>query len=178
MLRSGHASVALPEAKKNRGPLLAVRDLLVDCKPDSVSRGRPPARNHSSRATYPREAGSLSFPIWSFSEWGLHCRRCHHLRGELLPRHFTLTGRPLGRSRAEGRRYVFCCTFPGIASGGRYPPLRPAESGLSSTLVGRSRTMGRGCDLHWKKLIIITSAGISTPGNRRGPRRPGSPGRS
>ena len=30
-------------------------------------------------------------PIWLCSEWGLPCRPCCHVRGELLPRHFNLT---------------------------------------------------------------------------------------
>ncbi len=31
-------------------------------------------------------------PIWSCTGWGLPCRPCRQERGELLPRHFTLTG--------------------------------------------------------------------------------------
>ncbi len=30
------------------------------------------------------------------------------------------------------RRFTFCCTFPGLTAGGRYPPPRPTEPGLSS----------------------------------------------
>ena len=30
------------------------------------------------------------FPIWPCSGWGLPCRPCYHVRGELLPRRFTL----------------------------------------------------------------------------------------
>ena len=30
-------------------------------------------------------------PIWPYSGWGLPCHGCCHPRGELLPRHFTLT---------------------------------------------------------------------------------------
>ena len=47
--------------------------------------------------------------------------------GELLPRRFTLTAGP-----EPARRFAFCCTFPGLAAGGRYPSLRPPEPGLSS----------------------------------------------
>ncbi len=32
----------------------------------------------------------------------------------------------------DGRRYAFCCTFPDLAVGGRYPPRCPVEPGLSS----------------------------------------------
>ncbi len=51
--------------------------------------------------------------------------------GELLPHRFTLT------SRAGGppRRSTFCCTFPGLAAGGRYPSPCPAQPGLSSRRV-------------------------------------------
>jgi hypothetical protein len=31
------------------------------------------------------------FPIWPCSGWGLPCRPCCHVRGELLPHRFTLT---------------------------------------------------------------------------------------
>ena len=47
--------------------------------------------------------------------------------GELLPHRFTLTA---GFPR---RRFAFCCTFPDLAAGGRYPPSHPLEPGLSST---------------------------------------------
>ena len=45
-------------------------------------------------ATYPgARVGTLKrSPIRSCSGWGLPCHRCHHLRGALLPHHFTLTG--------------------------------------------------------------------------------------
>jgi hypothetical protein len=46
--------------------------------------------------------------------------------GELLPHRFTLT------ARCAGRRSAFCCTFPGLTAGGRYPPSHPVEPGLSS----------------------------------------------
>jgi hypothetical protein len=48
--------------------------------------------------------------------------------GELLPHRFTLAERVRGRTR----RFAFCCTFPDLATGGRYPPPYPAEPGLSS----------------------------------------------
>ena len=33
-------------------------------------------------------------PIWSCTGWGLPCHSCRQECGELLPRHFTLTGNP------------------------------------------------------------------------------------
>ena len=50
---------------------------------------------------------AMRFPIWPCFGWGLPCRPCYHVRGELLPRRFTLAvpGEPgLGR-------FAFCCTF-------------------------------------------------------------------
>jgi len=47
--------------------------------------------------------------------------------GELLPHRFTLTDR-----EKPCRRFAFCGTFPSLAAGGSYPPLRSAEPGLSS----------------------------------------------
>ncbi len=42
---------------------------------------------------------SRDHPIWSCTEWGLPCHRHHWRCGELLPRHFTLTGDwPCGQS--------------------------------------------------------------------------------
>jgi hypothetical protein len=56
--------------------------------------------------------------------------------GELLPHRFTLT--PAHRSTPW--RSVFCGTFPSRdqSGGGRYPPPRPTESGLSSTACPQS----------------------------------------
>ena len=39
---------------------------------------------------------------------------------------------PLPPLLAKRRRFVFCGTVPVLADGGRYPPLRPMEPGLSS----------------------------------------------
>ncbi len=44
------------------------------------------------RAADVKDTRSLTrLPIWLCSEWGLPCRPCCHVRGELLPRHFNLT---------------------------------------------------------------------------------------
>jgi hypothetical protein len=55
--------------------------------------------------------------------------------GELLPHRFTLTPAHL----STPWRSVFCGTFPSRdqSGGGRYPPPRPTESGLSSTACPR-----------------------------------------
>lgn len=51
--------------------------------------------------------------------------------GELLPRRFTLTsGTRLATD--TGWRFVFCGTFPDLATGRRYRPPCPVEPGLSS----------------------------------------------
>ncbi|GEM_PF-3717224 len=71
----------------------------------------------------------LLLSVWHCTQWGLPCRRNHLPRGELLPRHFTLTL----KIKIVSRRYFFCCTFPGLTTGGRYPSLCPAVSGLSSS---------------------------------------------
>ncbi len=45
------------------------------------------------------------------------------------------------RSTSEqiaARRSTFCCTFPILTDGGRYPPPRPMEPGLSSARTGRA----------------------------------------
>ena len=46
-----------------------------------------------------------------------------------------LTVSPLPHGPKSARRFAFCCTFPGLSAGGRYPSLRPAEPGLSSRRV-------------------------------------------
>lgn len=56
---------------------------------------------------YPRAMGGPpNPPIWPCSRWGLPCVRHHWRTGELLPRHFNLTG------RISSRRCHFCGTFP------------------------------------------------------------------
>ena len=46
-----------------------------------------------------------------------------------------LTVSPLPRRPKPTRRFAFCCTFPGLSAGGRYPSLRSMEPGLSSRPV-------------------------------------------
>lgn len=48
--------------------------------------------------------------------------------------YLTMTAR-LASNAETARRYIFCGTFPILADGGRYPPLRPLEPGLSSSMT-------------------------------------------
>jgi len=70
--------------------------------------------------------------------------------GELLPHRFTLTARrpseAMPRRQTSSRRFAFCCTFPDLTAGGRYPSPRPVEPGLSSR---RCRLKGR-CGGPWR----------------------------
>ena len=92
------------------------------CKPDSgssceataISLGptsRPASNDLPGRCS--ARVVAITFPIWSFSGWGLPCRVCHHTRGALLPHRFTLT------DAVKHRRFVFCGTFPELALGCR-----------------------------------------------------------
>ncbi len=82
-------------------------------------RGGPPL----TRFVAPRDRP----PIRSCSGWGLPCRTGRPVRGELLPRRFTLTARC-----NSGRRCAFCGAVLGVAPTGDYPAPCPAEPGLSS----------------------------------------------
>jgi len=64
-----------------------------------------------SHARTPRCRFPCDFPIWPCSRRGLPCHRCCHLRGALLPHHFTLTCDPSheGSSRIGG---IFLLHFP------------------------------------------------------------------
>lgn len=82
---------------------------------------------HASSSLPVRSAGTTSTrTAWPCSKWGLPCRIRRRLRGELLPRLFTLT------ESQKTRRYFFCGTFLRVAPSGCYPPLVPAEPGRSS----------------------------------------------
>ncbi len=78
--------------------------------------------------------------------------------GELLPHRFTLTAAATDESATASRRFAFCCTFPGLAAGGRYPPPCPVEPGLSSpksTAPERSPTSQRPLGPLRPCLIIV-----------------------
>ena len=70
--------------------------------------------------------------------WGLHgvfrCRKT----GSLLHCLFTLTP-------AEAGAVLFCCTFPGVASAGRYPASCPVKPGLSSDAVHEGHPSATAC---------------------------------
>ena len=71
---------------------------------------------------------AYGFQICSCFGWGLQCRPCYHSRGSLLHCHFNLAMNTFRRIR----RYVFCCAFPRVTPGGRYPSSCPMKPGLSS----------------------------------------------
>ncbi len=106
------------------------------CKPGSVMDGHSSGMHvavHLKRPTRgpcgPHVATEAARPpIWSCSGWGLPCHCCYQQRGALLPHHFTLTNRPVGRWR-----YIFCGTFRRLAPPRRYLAPCPSEPGLSST---------------------------------------------
>ena len=106
----------------------------LDCKPgyvesDHLSRSyvaiklKRPTWNAAGNCIIPQVP--LGNHIWSCFGWGLQSLLCYHSSGELLPRLSTLTA-------AEAAAVYFCCTFPRVASGGRYPLSCPAQPGLSS----------------------------------------------
>jgi hypothetical protein len=80
--------------------------------------------------------------------------RPHPLCLALLPVGFTLPFRSPGtrcaltapfhpyRLTEANRRFVFCGTVPVLADGGRYPPRRPVEPGLSSPHLRTRRSPG------------------------------------
>lgn len=90
--------------------------------------------------------------------------------GELLPRRFTLTARRLGR---EAVCFLWHCPYP-CPGGGRYPPPRPAESGLSSPGPGRP-VAGPNCieAIIRPTMTSYIIASLSVAGNRQPPRPPG-----
>ena len=75
--------------------------------------------------------GRPSLPIWPCSRWGLPCRGCHHPRGELLPRRFTLACAPV--YWAIGGLFSVALSVEAIASPRRYLAACPVEPGLSSS---------------------------------------------
>jgi len=70
------------------------------CKPGSVEDSHSSSTCVAARLQRPtRElawAHCNRSPIRSCFGWGLPCHKCYHLRGALLPHHFTLTGLAAG----------------------------------------------------------------------------------
>jgi hypothetical protein len=113
-------------------------------KPNSVPRratviylGRTVARR--LHAAYPElipsedetGRGGPLLPIWPCSRWGLPCRTCHQIRGELLPRHFTLTA-------AEAEAVYFLWHFPYPC--GRWPLAITVPHGVRTFLPDPERS--------------------------------------
>ena len=71
-----------------------------------------------------------------------HAAACCHLRGALLPHHFTLTPCP---ALAVAGRYLFCCTFRRLTPPRNYLAPCPMEPGLSSPF----RTYARNKAIAW-----------------------------
>jgi len=78
-----------------------------------------------SSSDQPGVVGGPPTPARSCSGWGLPRPAGRPAAGELLPRHFTLTG------LTAGGMFLWHC--PGVAPTGRYPASCPVELGLSST---------------------------------------------
>ena len=71
--------------------------------------------NHSSRRavtgalkqpTRKRREPRPCFPIWPCFGWGLPCRPCYHVRGELLPRRFTLACTEMATAHGDARSAI------------------------------------------------------------------------
>ena len=71
--------------------------------------------NHSSRyavtdalkrPTRKRREPRPCFPIWPCFGWGLPCRPCYHVRGELLPRRFTLACTEMATAHGDARSAI------------------------------------------------------------------------
>ena len=56
-----------------------------------LGRRSPVASSSLPAGSADRRCQKTRLPIWPCSGWGLPCRPCCHVRGELLPRRFTLT---------------------------------------------------------------------------------------
>jgi hypothetical protein len=72
----------------------------------------PAASSNLPEMPQKRNASSVIISVWSCIKWGLHCRFCRQKRGELLPRHFTLTGEPAVYFLL---RYPYPCGFRPLA---------------------------------------------------------------
>ena len=65
-------------------------------RPAVARRLMRPTREHKDGPPSGEPEGSRRSLSWSCTGWGLPCRRGHPQRGELLPRHFNLTGPKAG----------------------------------------------------------------------------------
>jgi len=110
--------------------------LLDACRAPVVRGSHDPAQR-CALAAYPEVLPDRTSPLPTSRDYFLFglapggvCRARSVARpaGALLPHRFTLTG----KHWTFLRRFPFCCTFPSLAAGGRYPPPCPMEPGLSS----------------------------------------------
>ncbi len=74
--------------------------------------------------------------------------------GELLPRLSTLTSFPV-----RGKAVSLCCTFPGVASGGRYPLSLPC--GARTFLMRGLSACSRDCPAYLRILLYLIQEGKS-----------------
>ncbi len=90
-----------PQGRCARGPVSRVLDPASEVATISLGpRSRAASNDLPGRQ---RRGSSPTFPIWSFSGWGLPCRTCHQARGALLPHRFTLTARCQRVERGSAR---------------------------------------------------------------------------
>ena len=111
-------------------------------RPKEIRRSRPISRVLSWTIIHlglPSPAASSNLPestaghgiafLFGLAPGGVyHAAECCHLRGALLPHHFTLTS----SRRNDPGRYIFCCTFRRLAPPRSYLAPCPVEPGLSS----------------------------------------------
>jgi len=91
----------------------------------------PPSPTASSNLPESTAGRGIAF-LFGLAPGGVyHAAACYHLRGALLPHHFTLTPGP---ACAVAGRYLFCCTFRRLAPPRSYLAPCPMEPGLSSPL--------------------------------------------
>jgi hypothetical protein len=108
--------------------------------------GRSVCNQAAERRGEPRRltGQNCTAPLFGLAPDGVYrARPVTRPAGELLPHRFTLTAAEAQAPRP--RRFLFCGTFPirrpreATADGGRYPPSRPSESGLSSAACPSTR---------------------------------------
>ncbi len=134
-----------------RGPLArsAAMTISLGRRLPGVSSSRPGSGCETGRFAPAR--GPVSFLLGLAPDGVYQAGPVTRSAGELLPHRFTLTG------RRTCRRSVFCGTVPGLTAGGRYPPSRPLEPGLSSR---------RGIPCRWPSRAPV---GLSRPTVIRSP---------
>ena len=125
----------------------------------------PPSPTASSDLPESTAGHGIAF-LFGLAPGGVYlAAACYHLRGALLPHHFTLT--PITG------RYPFCCTFRGLAPPRRYLAPCPAEPGLSSPgrtparLPGWLRDVFSGIQEGLNPRVLETLLKTYLPGNQR-----------